>query len=168
MRAAWRLARPVDDYAPAAFPSAPPSRSATTPSNAPAAPGRSWRAPAGPPMNGSAESLCHAYGTILAGLVGRSPFRSPSTKPAFRPQVGGAVTESCCVRKILGLKFRRTSLIRKLFPSLSLRYTTGNYIYGCGSCCELISQHSSLLGLWPATSHALYHVCYGTVDAVDK
>jgi hypothetical protein len=62
-----------------------------------------------PLMNGSTESLlAMLMGTTLAGLVGWSPFRSPHragahfgppTEPAFRPQVGGAVTESGCVRR---------------------------------------------------------------------
>ena len=114
VRASWRLRYRLRTTLPLLCSPANPSRSPFCSAKAPpGAPAASWPLVAGSLfllqalMNGSTESLpSMLMGTTLAGLV---------AEPAFRPQAGEAVTESGCVKKIPGFKFRRTSSTRNSF-----------------------------------------------------
>ena len=106
-------------------------------------------------MDRRSRCLPCSWEQTLAGLVGRSPFRSP-TEPAFRLQAGGA--ESGCVRGSLVPNSDGHPRFETLFISVS-------------SCSPPLLHYSSVLAgsSSPLSSNSFYCIycftlCYSAAD----
>jgi hypothetical protein len=88
-------------------------------------------------MNTSAESLpSMLMGTTLAGLVGRSPFRSPD-RACFSPSGRRSGHRIWLRKKIPGFKFRRTSSTRN---SSAASLLLDIPLTPCPSCCSIYQR----------------------------